>query len=332
MESILALIVLNAPKWFIHPLIAQQLVSWLLLLTSVLMVISGSLTLRRLGQPVNQGGADFHTTNLVTTGPYRYIRHPLYASLLFLAWGTLLKAVSPWTLALAGIATVALVATAKAEEMILWCKFRLGCVKNVNLSSGKMADSSAGQALNFKTLTLASIVVGFFLIPLHEFGHVLCDWITGRPAAMSYARDYLLSGGKTPFLGLLGGPSLPIILAAISVCLIYRKRNLSVVYPVAILGSVERLVLYAAGMLPSDERDLAKIMGWDAHAFKYIFLSAELVLLSLVVLSFARHRIKFKHSLLVLLIPLICFVVSAAFGVFVIERFVFPTQFKIQFG
>jgi protein-S-isoprenylcysteine O-methyltransferase Ste14 len=115
-ESILALIVLNAPKWFTHPIVAQQLVSWLLLLTSVLMVISGSLTLRRLGQPVNQGGADFHTTNLVTTGPYRYIRHPLYASLLFLAWGTLLKAVSPWTLALAGIATVALVATAKAEE------------------------------------------------------------------------------------------------------------------------------------------------------------------------------------------------------------------------
>jgi protein-S-isoprenylcysteine O-methyltransferase Ste14 len=115
-ESILTLIVLNAAGWFTRPLAVQQLVSWLLLLTSVIMVIWGSLTLRRLGQPVSQGAAEFSTTTLVTTGPYRYIRHPLYASLLFLAWGALLKAVSPWTLALAGIATVALIATAKAEE------------------------------------------------------------------------------------------------------------------------------------------------------------------------------------------------------------------------
>ncbi|MBZ5536856.1 MAG: isoprenylcysteine carboxylmethyltransferase family protein [Acidobacteriia bacterium] len=116
-ESILALIVLNAPEWFAHPLAARQLVSWLLLLTSVVTVISGSLTLRRLGQPVSQGSADIMTTNLVTTGPYRHIRHPLYASLLFLGWGTLLKAVTPSTLILVSVATVALIATAKAEEV-----------------------------------------------------------------------------------------------------------------------------------------------------------------------------------------------------------------------
>jgi protein-S-isoprenylcysteine O-methyltransferase Ste14 len=122
-ESILALIVLNAPKWFAHPLAAQQLVSWVLLLTSVVTVISGSLTLRRRGQPVSHGSADFTTTNLVTTGPYRYIRHPLYASLLFLAWGTLLKAVSLSTLAMVGVATVALIATARAEEVVTTRQF-----------------------------------------------------------------------------------------------------------------------------------------------------------------------------------------------------------------
>jgi protein-S-isoprenylcysteine O-methyltransferase Ste14 len=40
----------------------------------------------------------------------------MYSALLFLAWGALLKSVSISTLALAGIATLALAATAMAEE------------------------------------------------------------------------------------------------------------------------------------------------------------------------------------------------------------------------
>ena len=57
-----------------------------------------------------------NTEMLVTTGIYRYIRHPMYSSLLFLAWGALLKSVTPGTLILTGIATLALVVTAKVEE------------------------------------------------------------------------------------------------------------------------------------------------------------------------------------------------------------------------
>ena len=116
-ESTLALIVLNAPKWFADPFAARQLASWLLLLTSALTVTSASRTLRRLGRPVGRDSSGFTTLNLVTTGPYRYIRHPLYASLLFLAWGAFFKAVTPSTSALVAVATVALVATAKAEEV-----------------------------------------------------------------------------------------------------------------------------------------------------------------------------------------------------------------------
>jgi protein-S-isoprenylcysteine O-methyltransferase Ste14 len=115
-ESTLALIVLNAPDWFDHPFAVRQVASWLLLLISVLTVTSASRTLRRLGRPAGRDSSGFTTINLVTTGPYRYIRHPLYASLLFMAWGAFLKAVTPATLVLAAVATVALVATAKAEE------------------------------------------------------------------------------------------------------------------------------------------------------------------------------------------------------------------------
>jgi protein-S-isoprenylcysteine O-methyltransferase Ste14 len=56
------------------------------------------------------------TTSLVTTGAYRYIRHPLYSSLLFLTWGVFFKNPS-WLGGLLGVmATSFLVATARIEE------------------------------------------------------------------------------------------------------------------------------------------------------------------------------------------------------------------------
>ena len=195
-----------------------------------------------------------------------------------------------------------------------------------------VTDKSNSIKIDFKKLTTASIIFGFLLIPLHEFGHVICDWISGHPASMSYARDYLLSGGETPFLGLLGGPLLPLILSALSVVQVYRQINVSVFYPVAILGSFERLVLYLSGNLPSDERSLAQIAGWNMYSFKYIFLSLKLILLLLILLSLIRYKISLRQAIFILLIPLLSFAAAASIGVFIVERFVFPSQFKIQFG
>src|SRR5512136_1171325 len=116
-EAILALVVLNAPRWFVRPFAAHQMVSWVFLIASVVLVVWGVVLLRRQGrpQPPPKGSTEFtfeNTSNLVTTGIYRHIRHPLYSSLLFLAWGALLKAVSLPTFFLAVLATVALLATA----------------------------------------------------------------------------------------------------------------------------------------------------------------------------------------------------------------------------
>ncbi|MDH3431697.1 MAG: isoprenylcysteine carboxylmethyltransferase family protein [Gammaproteobacteria bacterium] len=121
-EAILALIVLNAPHWFEHAFGAQQLVSWFLLVVSIVLVVWGVILLRRFGRsrPTTVGSPEFEWENteaLVTTGIYRYIRHPMYSALLFLAWGALLKSVSIITLVLAGVATLAVAATAKAEEV-----------------------------------------------------------------------------------------------------------------------------------------------------------------------------------------------------------------------
>jgi protein-S-isoprenylcysteine O-methyltransferase Ste14 len=56
------------------------------------------------------------TTELVIIGTYRYIRHPLYSSLLFLAWGAFFKHPSYWGVFLALTATFFLTMTAKVEE------------------------------------------------------------------------------------------------------------------------------------------------------------------------------------------------------------------------
>jgi protein-S-isoprenylcysteine O-methyltransferase Ste14 len=106
-----------ASRKFCH----HQLISWLFLILSIVLSISGFVLLHRLGepQPVSRNSPEFtfeNTSNLITTGAYRYIRHPLYASLLLLSWGVLLKAVSLPTLLVAAVATASLVATAKAEE------------------------------------------------------------------------------------------------------------------------------------------------------------------------------------------------------------------------
>jgi len=120
-ESILALIVLAAPRWFRDPLSARQIASWLLLLSSLLLAAHGFYLLRVIGRP--QGQFE-NTTRLVTRGAYRTIRHPLYSSLLLLGWGAFLKSSSPAGLrstaslavALALAASAALFATARVEE------------------------------------------------------------------------------------------------------------------------------------------------------------------------------------------------------------------------
>ena len=57
------------------------------------------------------------TTKLVTTGLYRYIRHPFYSSLLFLAWGIVFKRIIWFEILLAIFATLFLILTAKKEEV-----------------------------------------------------------------------------------------------------------------------------------------------------------------------------------------------------------------------
>jgi len=112
-ESILLLLLLNVRYWFQNPLAPLKIVAWVLLTISLFLVIHGFYLLRVIGQP--EGDIE-NTTNLVTAGAYKYIRHPLYSSLLFGAWGIFFKQVSLTATVLVLVAMVSLVATAKVEE------------------------------------------------------------------------------------------------------------------------------------------------------------------------------------------------------------------------
>ncbi len=121
MELLLALILVQVLLWFDDPFSMHQIVSWLVLFLSIPLPIIGIQALKHSGKPLTHAGEGTNlkfenTTRLVTTGVYRYIRHPMYASLLALALGAYLKDVTTVATALFAGTTLALVATALAEE------------------------------------------------------------------------------------------------------------------------------------------------------------------------------------------------------------------------
>jgi protein-S-isoprenylcysteine O-methyltransferase Ste14 len=73
-ECVLALLLLNSAYWNLDPFSWHQVLSWVLLVTSLFLVIHAFILLRRQGKPE---GSIENTTRLVQTGAYRLIRHPL---------------------------------------------------------------------------------------------------------------------------------------------------------------------------------------------------------------------------------------------------------------
>lgn len=114
-ESILAVIVLNRNAE------GGQILSQPLLILSLLLLAAG------LGGLYTRGSASRQrqdstlygwekTTTLVTSGIYRWIRHPMYASLLALNWGMYCRAMAWLELIPATLATYFLWRTALADE------------------------------------------------------------------------------------------------------------------------------------------------------------------------------------------------------------------------
>ncbi len=120
-EFMLGLFLLNVSFWFKTPLSRPQQLSWALLVLSAVVALCGFLQLRRMGKAdPRRDDASLvpfeKTTVLVASGIYRYIRHPMYGSLVWLTWGIFFKRISSAGLVLAATATFFLLLTALCEE------------------------------------------------------------------------------------------------------------------------------------------------------------------------------------------------------------------------
>ena len=119
-ESIFILVLLNYRMWFREPLSIHQIFSWIFLVSSIYPGIAGYLLLQNRGKPDK---SIERTTELVKSGLYKYIRHPLYCSLLLFGTGVMLKDPGAFQIVLGIINALAIYLTARIEEKEMIMKF-----------------------------------------------------------------------------------------------------------------------------------------------------------------------------------------------------------------
>jgi len=119
-ESLLALLFFNIGFWAVNVLSWYQILSWIFLVSSAFIAISGFYNLKKYGKPDDEWE---NTTLLINRGIFRYIRHPLYSSLILLVIGILLKRVTLLTIVLCSICILFLITASLIEERENLVKF-----------------------------------------------------------------------------------------------------------------------------------------------------------------------------------------------------------------
>lgn len=120
-ECLAWLLSCNYKFWVVDPFSVYQILSWILLVYSLYLAIFGVILIKIKGKARNSRKDNTlytfeKTTVLITSGIYHYIRHPLYASLFFLAWGICLKNITPVLLIVCTASSIFFIATMLIEE------------------------------------------------------------------------------------------------------------------------------------------------------------------------------------------------------------------------
>lgn len=120
-ECIIWLLASNYSYWFVNPFSINQLIAWGLLVISIYMVLAGVIMLKK-GRKRDNNRSDTalyefeKTSELIETGIYKYIRHPMYSSLLFLTWGIFFKHPDIELLIISVLSSLFLLQTANMDE------------------------------------------------------------------------------------------------------------------------------------------------------------------------------------------------------------------------
>jgi len=120
-ECIIWLLIKNIRFWFVDPLGVYQVIAWISLIYSLVLLIPGVHLMRKMGKPKDRPEDSTlytfeQTTELIESGIFKYVRHPLYGSLIFLTWGIFFKNPDITLLIVSLIATKAFILTARIEE------------------------------------------------------------------------------------------------------------------------------------------------------------------------------------------------------------------------
>lgn len=120
-ECIIWLFISNCRYWFVDPFSIKQIFSWIFLIVSIYLVSAGIILMKTKGKPTKSRDENAlyqfeKTTKLIDQGIFKYIRHPLYSSLIFLTWGIFLKNTTGSLFLIAILSTAFLFHTALLDE------------------------------------------------------------------------------------------------------------------------------------------------------------------------------------------------------------------------
>jgi protein-S-isoprenylcysteine O-methyltransferase Ste14 len=120
-ECIVFLAANNYKHWFDNPFGIKQIFAWIFLIISSYLIIAAAILIKKVGKPSTQRDENAlyqfeQTSELIDTGIYKYIRHPLYSSLLFLTWGIFFKNVNTISFIVSLLSSIFLYFTAFFDE------------------------------------------------------------------------------------------------------------------------------------------------------------------------------------------------------------------------
>jgi protein-S-isoprenylcysteine O-methyltransferase Ste14 len=95
----------------------------------VLIAVQAAALLMMIAARVTFGRRSFHAAadptagGLVTSGPYAFLRHPIYAAVIYFSWAGAVSHISAWSIAAALIITVGAAIRMVSEERLLSEKY-----------------------------------------------------------------------------------------------------------------------------------------------------------------------------------------------------------------